>query len=113
MPRKSNPDVRKAFEQIPMTPEQLDELYKCYDDPLYCIKNYFKIRHPTKGLVKFDMYDYQEEVIRRAQKNRFNVILFPRQSGKCCQGNTTIYIRNDKTDTLWYKFWMHILLKLI
>jgi len=113
MPRKSNPDVRKAFEQIPITIDQINELHKCAEDPIYCIKNYFKIKHPTKGLVKFDLYEYQEEVIRRAQKNRFNIILFPRQSGKCNFASVRIFVRENKEFTFFQRIINKVLLWLI
>lgn len=92
MPKKNNPDVKIANEKIPMTQEQINELFMCQDDPIYCIKTYFKIKHPTQGLVNFELYEYQEEVIRRALKNRFNIVLFPRQSGKCMEARSTLVV---------------------
>lgn len=100
MPRKSNPHVKIANELSRMTPEQEQELYKCQDDPIYCIRTYFSVKHPTKGLVPFDLYPYQEEVIRRAQTNRYNIILFPRQSGKCSVGETKLTLL-DRLPNQW------------
>ena len=108
MPRKSNPHVKIANELSRMTPEQEQELYKCQDDPIYCIRTYFSVKHPTKGLVPFDLYPYQEEVIRRAQTNRYNIILFPRQSGKCIIGSTTITVLYP-----WQKRLFHMLNSLL
>lgn len=92
MPKKNNPDVKIANELTQFTPENIKELKKCKVDPIYCIKTYFKIKHPTKGLVPFELYEYQEEVIKRALKNRYNCILFPRQSGKCFLSSTTVIV---------------------
>lgn len=50
-------------------------------DPLYFINNYVKISHPVKGVIPFKMYDFQEELIRNFNGNRFNVILKARQLG--------------------------------
>ena len=92
MPKKNNPDVKIANELTQFSPEDLKELKKCKEDPIHCIKTYFKIKHPTKGLVPFELYEYQEEVIKRALKNRYNCILFPRQSGKCSDADTKICV---------------------
>ncbi len=59
----------------------LTELRKCGNDPVYFINKYVRIRHPTRGLIPFAMYDYQEELVRDYVKNRFNVILKARQLG--------------------------------
>lgn len=113
MPKKSNPDVKIANELCEMTPEDLAELYKCQEDPIHCITTYFKIKHPTKGLVPFELYDYQKEVIRRATKNRFNVILFPRQSGKCIFGSTTVIILYPRYSAPIYVKFHHFMLSLL
>ena len=92
-----------------MTQEQINELFMCQDDPIYCIKTYFKIKHPTQGLVNFELYDYQEEVIRRALKNRFNIVLFPRQSGKCMEAGSSLIVVDIATFG-FVKKKLHILL---
>lgn len=40
------------------------------------------IQHPTKGSIKFDLYEYQIRMIREFQKNRYTLLLAPRQCGK-------------------------------
>lgn len=57
----------------------LEELRKCGNDPIYFIKKYVKIRHPTKGLIPFATYDYQDKLVKDYLKHRFNVILKARQ----------------------------------
>ena len=49
MPKKNNPYVKIANEVSEYTPEQIEELLKCSEDALYCIKKYFHIQHPVKG----------------------------------------------------------------
>jgi hypothetical protein len=67
---------------VAVTKQQiLAELRRCGNDPVYFINKYVKIRHPTRGLIPFAMYDYQEELVRDYVKNRFNVILKARQLG--------------------------------
>lgn len=63
-------------------PEQIRELNKCKVDAMYFIKNYIKIVSQDHGVVTFDPYDYQEELIQNFIDNRFNVCLLSRQSGK-------------------------------
>lgn len=59
----------------------IDEIRRCGNDPVYFINKYVKIRHPTRGLIPFAMYDYQEELVRDYVKHRFNIILKARQLG--------------------------------
>ena len=40
-----------------------------------------KIQHPTKGLISFDTYDFQDECVQNFVDNRFSVILKSRQLG--------------------------------
>jgi len=59
------------------------EIIRCGRDPIYFIKNYCKISHPdpAKGIIPFTLFDFQEDVIRDFQNNRFNVINKARQLG--------------------------------
>jgi len=57
-----------------------NEIIKCGRDPLYFINNYVKIT--SKGeLVLFDTYDFQDELVRKYENDRHNVILKARQMG--------------------------------
>ena len=40
-----------------------EELRKCGQDPIYFLKNYVKISHPTKGLIPFSTFDYQDDSV--------------------------------------------------
>ncbi len=64
------------------TQEDLDEWHKCRDDIIYFIESYMKIVHIDRGVVSFDLYDYQRKVIELYKNNRFVTLKFPRQSGK-------------------------------
>lgn len=35
---------------------------KCRSNPFFFIRNFCKIKHPTEGIIYFDLYDYQEEI---------------------------------------------------
>lgn len=78
-----------------MEPWMLDELRKCANDPMYFIKHFVYINTKDKGMQLFDLRDYQEDVINKYHNNRFNILKFPRQSGKCLFSDEVIYIKNE------------------
>lgn len=57
------------------------EIIRCGRDPIYFIRTYAKIRHPVRGLLPFNVFDYQEQLVRDFNDHRFNVILKARQLG--------------------------------
>ena len=77
-----NSHLKKVQEQIEWTPELLKEYAKCADDPVYFSKQYIKIVHVDRGLVPFDMYDYQKEICDKIFRSRRVAVLTARQSGK-------------------------------
>lgn len=77
-----NANLKSAGVNINFSPEQIEEYMKCANDPLYFIANYVKIVSLDKGLVPFEPYDFQEEMIESVHKNRFVIMKCPRQSGK-------------------------------
>ena len=77
-----NPNLKKANVALEYTPEQVQEIIKCSEDPVYFIKEYIKIVSLDKGLIPFDMYHFQEEMVQKFHDNRFNIAKLPRQSGK-------------------------------
>ena len=52
------------------------------EDPIYFVKNYIKIVSLDEGLVPFEMYDFQEDIVNTIHDNRFTICKLPRQSGK-------------------------------
>lgn len=77
-----NPKLRKAYTQVAMTQHEIDEYIKCVKDPVYFTKSYVKIVVLGKGIQPFDLYPFQEEMIRTFEKERFVICKIPRQSGK-------------------------------
>lgn len=57
------------------------EYIKCKDDPIYMIKKYFVVIHQNRGRVKFELYDYQEQVLNSFFNEQLIVILKARQLG--------------------------------
>jgi len=88
------PHVKAAKVKINYTEEMLTEYIKCEQDVLYFANNYFWHIHPDLGRKRIDLYPYQVEILSGIQKNRFNIILQSRQSGKCVDYNTHVIIRN-------------------
>ena len=77
-----NDRLKKVGVDISFTEEQAAEFVKCSQDPVYFIKNYVKIVNVDKGLVPFDMWSFQEEMVRDFHANRFSICKMPRQVGK-------------------------------
>jgi hypothetical protein len=77
-----NPNLKKANTPISFTKKQIQEFIKCKDNPVYFAKKYIKIVSLDEGLVPFDMYDFQEELITNFHNHRFNIAKLPRQTGK-------------------------------
>lgn len=57
------------------------EIKKCGRDPSYFITTYAQISHPTKGIIPFAMYKYQEKLVEKFRDHRYNIILKARQLG--------------------------------
>ena len=65
-----------------LTKEQiLREVVKSGKDPVYFINNYAKISHPMRGLIPFNTYDFQADLVKDFNDHRFTVILKARQLG--------------------------------
>jgi hypothetical protein len=78
---RDNPLLKRVGVRVNYTQEQLDEYIKCAKDPVY-FSNYIKIITLDEGLVPFEMYDFQKEMIRTFHDNRFVITKCPRQVGK-------------------------------
>ena len=77
-----NPNLKKANTPIEFSKDNIREFLRCKEDPIYFTRNYIKIVSLDEGLVPFNMYDFQEKLIDRFHKNRFNICKMPRQTGK-------------------------------
>ncbi|CAB4133472.1 large terminase protein [uncultured Caudovirales phage] len=73
--------LKRVGVKVPFTEEQVEEYIKCAKDPVYFAK-YIKIITLDHGLVPFDMYDFQKDMIRVFHDNRFVITKCPRQVGK-------------------------------
>ena len=77
-----NPNLKRANVAQNFTAEEVQEFVKCSKDPVYFITNYIKIISLDEGLVPFDLYPFQADMVEKFHENRFNIAKLPRQSGK-------------------------------
>ena len=57
------------------------EYIKCAQDPVYFMKKYCWIQHPTRGRTQFNLYPFQEKLLTLLTKHDKSVILKSRQLG--------------------------------
>lgn len=79
---KGNPVLKSAGVQMQYSQEQILERVKCTNDPEYFIQKYMKIVHVDRGLVSFDLYPFQKELLQSYIDERFVIAKLPRQVGK-------------------------------
>ncbi len=65
----------------PSKNKQVKEIVRCGKDPVYFINKYVQIQHPTRGLINFNTYKFQDACLEDFVNNRFNIILKSRQLG--------------------------------
>ena len=77
-----NPNLKVANIAQEWTKERIEEYQKCMKEPQYFIERYLKIVSLDEGLIPFEMYDFQKELVGTFHNNRFTICKLPRQSGK-------------------------------
>lgn len=94
---RNNPHHVKAHAEHEYDLHKATELDKCRLDPIYFIRKYIKIQHPTRGAIDFEMYPFQEDIVNTIHNNLQMITTIGRQSGK-----TTILAAY----VLWYACFM-------
>ena len=74
--------IKSPYQREKYTKAQIEELAKCAMDPQYFITEYVWIQHPTKGRMKFDLFDYQRELLNAYHDHKYSIALISRQMGK-------------------------------
>ena len=77
-----NPNLKNVGQKINWTENHLTEYMLCKEDSEHFIRNFVKIIHVDHGLVPFEMYDYQKDMVHKFNDNRFVICKMPRQTGK-------------------------------
>lgn len=57
------------------------EYLKCAKDPVHFMKKYCFIQHPQRGKIPFNLYPFQQGVLKGFKKEKYNIILKSRQLG--------------------------------
>lgn len=96
---KYSDSLKKPEQSIEYTAEMIQELDRCQKD-IWNFLPYIKIIHPDRGVIVFEPYDFQKQILRNLQDNRFNVILASRQSGKALALDTPILKANNTWSTM-------------
>lgn len=74
--------LRKAHLPFLYTDDEIEIMSICMKDKLFFANNFGKLKDGDKGWVNIDLRDYQADLLERYKKHRWNIIMFPRQSGK-------------------------------
>jgi hypothetical protein len=79
---KNNGMVKSAGVSLNLSLEHVQEIIKCRKDVVYFFRKYLRISSIDKGLVPFDLRDYQEEMLDLFANNNFSLAVTSRQAGK-------------------------------
>lgn len=77
-----NPNLKQIGTQMSYTLEQVREITRCIQDPIYFIETYCQIVSLDRGLVPFKLYDCQKEKVNVILNNRKVILMEGRQQGK-------------------------------
>ena len=77
-----NPKLKKANITIDFSKEEIQEVVKCSKDIIYFCEKYLKIINIDEGLMPYEPYDYQKQIMHEVAANRFVICKMPRQTGK-------------------------------
>jgi hypothetical protein len=74
--------LRKSSLPFKYTEDEMEILGMCTDDKEFFSDNFGKLKDAGKGWVNITLRDYQRNLLKRYNDNRWNIIMFPRQMGK-------------------------------
>jgi hypothetical protein len=78
----NNPNLKCVGVPVAFTQEQVDEYRRCSTDCEYFIMHYVKIVHVDRGLIPFELFDFQHQIIRSFVQENKVIVRLPRQMGK-------------------------------
>ena len=77
-----NPNLKQIGTVISYSAEQVKEIIKCSQEPIYFIEQYCQIVSLDKGLIPFKLYDCQKKKVLTILNNRKVILMEGRQQGK-------------------------------
>lgn len=93
----SNPNLKAVGVPVAFTQEQVEEYQRCAADCDYFVQHYVKIVHVDRGLIPFELFDFQRSIIRSFVQENKVIVRLPRQMGKCFDVNTIITVKDTNT----------------
>mgnify|MGYP002622896650 CR=1 FL=1 len=80
--RIKDANLRKAYIPFIMSDEERTIMKKCMKDKIFFGNNFISLKDAEYGWQRITLRYYQEDLINKYTKNRWNIVMFPRQSGK-------------------------------
>jgi len=80
------------------TDAEISEIAKCANDIVYFAEKYAVVM-TDNGIQRVVLREYQKQLLRDFQNNRFNIVLASRQMGKCHFHDTRIDIKDPQGNT--------------
>ena len=77
-----NSNLKPVGYSIDYTPQQVKEIIRCSQDPIYFIETYCQIVTLDHGLQFFKLYDCQRKKVQIILNNRKVILMEGRQQGK-------------------------------
>jgi hypothetical protein len=78
----NNPNLPRLDYKHNFTQHEIQEFIKCAEDPVYFATTYMRIVNVDRGLMPFEMWDFQRDMLQTFHENRFSICKLPRQVGK-------------------------------
>jgi len=78
------------------TKEEIDDYIRCKTDPVYFASKCYLMT--PEGLRPCKLRDYQIDYLHHLQNNRFSIFLSCRQSGKCLNMTSNIFVKINKNN---------------
>lgn len=79
---RGNENLKKPGTKINFTPEMVEEMMKCKNDPVYFAEKYVKFITPNDGFVNIILHDFQKEIVNSYLNKKRTAVLTSRQVGK-------------------------------
>lgn len=75
-------NLRKANIPFDYTQDELDIISECASDKIFFGNHFTKLKDGNKGWINITLRSYQEDILNQYSRNRWNILMLPRQSGK-------------------------------
>jgi len=95
-----NPNLKQIGTVISYSAEQVKEIIRCSQDPIYFIEQYCQIVSLDKGLIPFKLYDCQKKKVLTILNNRKVILMEGRQQGKTINQQNNILFAGSTADLM-------------